>query len=697
MKILYSLPVKIITFILLLACTAVMIAVGMNFTKTDLKNLNSLTNPDFKESYEYRNTLQDINSKLCVLSEFYLEGMKDDGTVELNAETKQALQYAGVLDQNYEVKTLSVDFIYYAAIGGHSISNNSQQTITKEYIKENFNTYYYRINNLAYSSDNSNAGMLYNKYITSRENEIFSEYKDDNAALTLYIAPKNEYINQHQQQLTAAVGQVKKIVKDLIPLMVLAFLLIIIQIIITGKTNKNKPLDEAAIDNKNSGRIYIELVIAGMSACVLCAVFIVAGFYYFKQAVELLYSQFLVFQIIYSIFLTILVGLFFLGFLYLVRRLKQRNFFKSSLSYRILSKIAQTIKKFWRDFILMDSYKNHTISKRLFLRQVVFFALIGFILFVSFIFIISSAVFLGFLNIMLAFGLVVVYMHQNNQDFKELSVLCEHVDQLYKGNNEFQSIVSPNSPVAVPAMQLNNISDGVKKSVDRQVKAERTKIDLVTNVSHDLKTPLTSIIGYIDLLAKQELNPEAMDYVKILEQKADRLKKIVSDLFELAKITSGNEEMDLEELDCVVLVKQVVADMEDAVLVSGKTIKINFDQESAPIYADGKKLYRVFQNLFDNALKYSMDGTRIFVDLKVGEDVVVTTIKNTASYELDFNTDEILERFTRGDKSRSGEGNGLGLSIAKGFANACGGDLTIDVDVDMFKASVSFPIIKYKE
>jgi signal transduction histidine kinase len=124
---------------------------------------------------------------------------------------------------------------------------------------------------------------------------------------------------------------------------------------------------------------------------------------------------------------------------------------------------------------------------------------------------------------------------------------------------------------------------------------------------------------------------------------------------------------------------------------------MTFEQENAPIFADGKKLYRVFQNLLDNTLKYSLDGTRIFVDLKRIGDEVVTTITNTASYELDFDEQEIQERFTRGDKSRTGDGNGLGLSIAKGFTNACGGHLEVDIDGDLFKVSVSFPIKSHGE
>lgn len=215
------------------------------------------------------------------------------------------------------------------------------------------------------------------------------------------------------------------------------------------------------------------------------------------------------------------------------------------------------------------------------------------------------------------------------------------------------------------------------------------KIELVTNVSHDLKTPLTSIISYIDLLKSEDLPPEAMDYVKILEQKSEKLKNIVADVFSLAKATSGVD-IDMEKLDAVILLNQALADAQDKIEKSGRQMKINTEAKSAIITADGNKLYRVFQNLIDNALNYSMDGTRIFIDLKEEKNYIRLEMKNTASYEMNFTLDEITERFTRGDKSRTDGGNGLGLSIAKTFTEACGGVFRIELDGDVFKAVLLF-------
>ena len=237
-----------------------------------------------------------------------------------------------------------------------------------------------------------------------------------------------------------------------------------------------------------------------------------------------------------------------------------------------------------------------------------------------------------------------------------------------------------------------NISENVKENVEKQVQSERMKIELVTNVSHDLKTPLTSIISYIDLLKKEDLSDEARDYVNILDIKSQKLKNIVSDVFSLAKATSGID-VELEEIDGVILLQQVLGDNEDKITNSGKNLKTDILCDSAMINADGNKLYRVFQNLIDNALNYSMDGTRIFLKLERDENNMILTVKNTASYEMNFSPEEITERFTRGDKSRTDGGSGLGLSIAKSFTEACGGTFKIELDGDVFKAILKMPLI----
>ena len=249
--------------------------------------------------------------------------------------------------------------------------------------------------------------------------------------------------------------------------------------------------------------------------------------------------------------------------------------------------------------------------------------------------------------------------------------------------------VSANSPVASMSKKLQQISDATQQAVEQQVKSEKMKVELVTNVSHDLKTPLTSIIGYIDLLQKTDLSDEARDYVNILGRKSEKLRDIVQDVFSLAKAVSGIE-VDIVKLDFAMLIRQVLADNEDKINDSDRDVRQTIDISSAMINADGVKMYRVIQNLIDNALKYSMPNTRVYIVMSETDSEYRLSVKNVSAEEMDFTAEEITERFARGDKSRTDGGSGLGLSIAKSFTEACGGRFEIEIDGDVFNAVVSF-------
>lgn len=279
----------------------------------------------------------------------------------------------------------------------------------------------------------------------------------------------------------------------------------------------------------------------------------------------------------------------------------------------------------------------------------------------------------------------------------DLNTLLEGIHEISTVNINAQIVIPETSPFYAASQELMNIGNSLNISLEKQMKSEKMKVDLITNVSHDLKTPLTSIISYIDLLSKDEsLTGEAADYVDILKMKASRLRDMVLDLFDLAKSTSGNVVLDMEELDMCKLLEQTLVDMDDKIQASGMPIKVNLTEESAMVYADGKKMYRVIQNLIENALKYSMRGTRIFLDLYIENHIVYVMLKNTAGYEMNFSADVITERFTRGDENRSTEGNGLGLAIAKSFTENCGGSFKVIIDGDLFKAILKFPEHKSK-
>ena len=259
------------------------------------------------------------------------------------------------------------------------------------------------------------------------------------------------------------------------------------------------------------------------------------------------------------------------------------------------------------------------------------------------------------------------------------------------GDLSFRLTDMPEGVFAAMAEDLGSLGDGMQAALQNEVRAERMKSELITNVSHDLKTPLTSILSYSDLLSQLELTPEeANDYAKIIHQKSLRLKNLTSDLFDISKVQSGVEQMVCERLDAVTLVRQALAEQEAQ--NSGLVLKVTLPESELPIWADGRKMSRVLENLIGNCVKYAMKGTRVFVSLDERDGKAVFEVKNTANYEMDFAADEITERFVRGDAARSTEGSGLGLAIAKSYTEACGGMFEVEVDGDQFKVRISFPV-----
>ena len=274
--------------------------------------------------------------------------------------------------------------------------------------------------------------------------------------------------------------------------------------------------------------------------------------------------------------------------------------------------------------------------------------------------------------------------------------IAQHVRYLRGGNFDQKLVLQPESKLLPLAEDLNNLQDGLQNEIEKRMVSEKMKVELITNVSHDLKTPLTSIINYIDLLKEEELRPEfANDYVKVLDSKSKRLKSLIENIFDISKATSGNMPVHYERLSMADLVNQTLAECEDSLEPSNLSIKKNFTDEKYYVRADGKMLWRVTENIINNAGKYSLPGTRIYLELSEGSDYISFTAKNIAGYEMNFTADAIVERFVRGDESRTTAGTGLGLSIIKSFTEAMGGKMNVSIDGDLFKITIC--IKKYQE
>lgn len=238
---------------------------------------------------------------------------------------------------------------------------------------------------------------------------------------------------------------------------------------------------------------------------------------------------------------------------------------------------------------------------------------------------------------------------------------------------------------------LEKIQCGFKKAVDEEVKSQRMKTDLISNVSHDLKTPLTAIITYADLLKDEKLSDEKRkQYIETLDRKAQRLQVLIENLFEVSKATSGNITLNIENIDVVSLMKQTLFELEDKLEEASLLFRKNMPKEKVILPLDSQRTFRVFENLIINITKYAMPNTRVFIDIIENEDDVAIIMKNMAAEEITFNVDTIAERFVRGDESRNTEGSGLGLAIAKSFVELQGGTFNISVDGDLFKVKIVF-------
>ena len=274
---------------------------------------------------------------------------------------------------------------------------------------------------------------------------------------------------------------------------------------------------------------------------------------------------------------------------------------------------------------------------------------------------------------------------------RDIGLLADQVTAIRDGDLETPLDLPADADLHQTAEQLNDIQAGLHRALAEQTRSERMKVELISNVSHDLKTPLTSVLSYAELLRQEPLEGAAADYARIIDEKARRLAVMVQDVFEVSKAASGQLPVHLERLDFAKLLRQTLADLEGPISQSGLTFRMELPEIPVMITADGRRLYRVFQNLIDNALKYALAGSRVYLSLKTEVGRAEASLRNTSREELPTGVD-LTARFVRGDASRTDGGSGLGLSIASSFTEACGGDFHVETLADLFTAVVSFPL-----
>lgn len=508
-----------------------------------------------------------------------------------------------------------------------------------------------------------------------------SDYKatdNDDTGITVFFAPKAERLTAMEKEYTEALNDMYRAKLLMVILGGIEFILVCYLLTICAY-NAEPESEERWKQNSFLKKVPTEVYLIIMTLTITFAIgFFVCWNYYVSNTKDVFGSAFAnaTFRNILAAALFALAYLAGFGSLtQIVGKIKTKSIFKESL----ICRLCKFLWHKYKETSLYHYFHGLPLGVKLTWKFI--------LIFVGIFVVMSSG-----LTMLILLAVEIVLCISTLRDFSQLSKLSKQIDSLGE-EKPYEGKIRKTSPVYAEYEKLNSVQDKVRESVEQQIQSERLKIELVTNVSHDLKTPLTSIISYIDLLKKMDLDDEAASYVKILDKKAQKLKGIVSDVFSIAKATSGVD-VNLTKLDFVMLLNQCIADAEDKIADSGKTVKININADSAMVMGDGDKLYRVFQNIVDNALNYSMDGTRIFLDVYKKADRIVFAEKNISATPINFTEEEILERFVRGDKSRTDGGSGLGLSISKSFTEACGGTFNIEIDGDMFKATVEMPIIQ---
>ena len=276
---------------------------------------------------------------------------------------------------------------------------------------------------------------------------------------------------------------------------------------------------------------------------------------------------------------------------------------------------------------------------------------------------------------------------------KKIEKIRTGISEIKNGNIEYKIEIKKDSLFNDIVCDINEMRKTINLAVEERLKSERMKNELITNVSHDLKTPLTAMINYISLMKNEDIQPYYIkDYVQVLDKKSQRLKNLIEDLFEASKIGSNNIELDIKETDINQLLTQTLVEMEEYIDESELEFIVNIPEHEVYILADGKKTFRVFENIISNILKYSLEGTRVYLNLEEKNDKVYISFKNISKYKLNFNPYEMTERFTRGDLARNTEGSGLGLAISKGFVEAQNGNLKVDIIGDLFIVNIDFDL-----
>ena len=677
-KVFRSTAVKLIAFLMVTGCV-----IGA-ITQAEYGMMNMLRwSNDSELVYRLEDRFED--SQL-------MNGMVDSMVADLDYALRQGMNQAA-FDRQFN----GANFIgnYYGRMGDRVLKNSD---ITEEDAASSmFFTVALANGTLYYSGASSFIPFTYS-YVDPSTGIYSEEYAPENSAI--YVRITEDQAAGYAAQWSEQRGELMGLLRNLVVLCLLAVVAYIYLLFSTGRTDEDDNIHLITID-----RLYVE--------CNLLLLFglpIAAGAFNIYVVFEGMQQRdmggiwwFLAPSII------LFAGAFALAVelsLSLVRNLKNHTFVQRSFILRAVRWCWRTAGRIVRwalglcknagrfigqkkESVLLRMLKDYK-TRNVLLAFFGYSAVFGLLAMMFGVMIDYGEGFFALLLGIAWFAVACVFLVNRIGGFERI---VEAIKRLRAGELTYKLGDMPAGVFSSMADDINSLGDGMQSALQNAIRAERMKSELITNVSHDLKTPLTSILNYSDLLCQEHLTPEeANDYAKIIHQKSLRLKNLTSDLFDISKVQSGAEQMQCERIDACTLVRQALGEQDKAIAESRLTLKVNIPDHEVPIWADGKKMSRVMENLLGNCIKYAMTGTRVFVTVSEQEGEAVIELKNIANYEMDFDAAEITERFVRGDAARTTEGSGLGLAIAKSYVMACGGTLAVDVDGDLFKVRITFPV-----
>ena len=631
---------------------------------------------DFSEARHFSHLLDAPESAIFnAYHNFYLV----DGETETVDKERPLIVNGETIEQNIKKKLddlYCADKINYYVKWNDTVFTNCGATSEQELMTAEF----YR---LATRDEKGNNEIVssQNRYYSYPLLDELSLY-DKTTSIVVCTSIKEEYANECKVIWDRQSTIINETFTSTIIYVIFALILFIYLLCVCGK-NKDGEHKSMWLDNIWTEVHLVAMGGIGFGAVVLCVI-LLDEFYTGHFPLNMM-------NMVVGISAAITSAVVITSLLSIIRNIKCKRFVESSIIVRVIRwcfKIFVKVLVWLRNGFV--GYRNllfKTLSKKtgviLISMLFAYTALIG--LFGIFT-LEAGNLFWIFVGIAL-FGFASFFIAHRSKDIDEIK---KGVSEVRNGNVAYKIPELKSEDMKALATNINDIAKGLDESVSAKVKAERMKTELITNVSHDLKTPLTSIISYTELLANVEgLPEEAKDYAQIIANKSDRLKTLTQDLFDISKVQSGNESVVLEKLDVSLLINQSLGEHDNEIKKSELPFCVNAPKELY-ISADGRKMSRVISNLISNILKYTMKNTRVFISAYEENGEVVMEFKNIASYPMDFNAEEIVGRFVRGDESRTQEGNGLGLAIAKSYTEICNGKFEIVLDGDMFKSILKF-------